>query len=323
MMPDPPPVAGTKRPHSHSTTAPSGLGKERRIHHALHHVQRIPKAIEPAPQNPIYAQGQLLKSISAALVMAGFDSVLPTALEFFRSHVEEYMLHFLSYARTSMHNNRRTTPTALDFAQALANMPNAHTARLLVPQLALDVPEDISYPSIPEPEPDPPDAPDFSKLLEPLIEQQPPAWAPRHFPPLPPKHSWKETAVYPERERDARKMREKATEEGVLAEQALRKLAASAKASALNAEKHRHNALRGEGKLREPARNGVRGPARAHEDTFAEMMKEIGANDDAMDLAEDEAQTRTGMDLGMPEGVVVNHDMRHWRRSGQRRGMHA
>jgi hypothetical protein len=30
-----------------------------------------------------------LRSISAALTMVGFDSVKPTALEMFRSHVEE------------------------------------------------------------------------------------------------------------------------------------------------------------------------------------------------------------------------------------------
>ena len=357
---------GTKRPHSSTTESTStGPIKKRRIHHALRHVQQIPKDIEPAPQDPIFAQGQLLKSISAALVMAGYDSVLPTALEMFRSHVEEYMLKFLSYTRTSMHNNRRTTPTALDFASSLANMPSSHLPQLLLPQLALDVPEDISYPSIPEPEPAPAPTNDFSKLLEPLIEHNPPAWVPRHFPQLPPKHAWKETPVFPEREKDSRKLREKATEEGVLAEQALRKLAAAAKTSAINAEKHRNNALRGEGKARDPARSGGRAGVRVHEDTFAEMLKDVGGGDEATELASDEAETRTGVDLSMPEGkhpispnvsvslrllrrqgqrqtcrhttalfrdtclpstfagVVVNHEMSHWRRPGQRRGMRA
>ena len=282
---------GTKRPHSSTSESTStGPVKKRRIHHALRHVQQIPKDIEPAPQDPIFAQGQLLKSISAALVMAGYDSVLPTALEMFRSHVEEYMLKFLAYTRTSMHNNRRTTPTALDFASSLANMPSSHLPQLLLPQLALDVPEDISYPSIPEPEPAPAPTNDFSKLLEPLIEHSPPAWVPRHFPQLPPKHAWKETPVFPEREKDSRKLREKATEEGVLAEQALRKLAAAAKTSAINAEKHRNNALRGEGKARDPARSGGRAGVRVHEDTFAEMLKDVGGGDEATELASDEAE---------------------------------
>ncbi|KAI5367484.1 Putative bromodomain associated domain, histone-fold, transcription factor TFIID, subunit 8 [Septoria linicola] len=325
MMPDPPPVAGTKRPLEPSTTsnAPHGPAKRQRVHHVLQHVQQIPNHIEPAPQAPIYAQGQLMKSISAALVMAGFDSVRPTALESFRAHVEEYMLHFLSHARTSMLNNRRTTPTALDFAKALAEMPNTQNASMLIPQVVLDVPDDISTPTISLQRPEPLEPLDFSRLLKPLMEQHPPAWVPSHFPKLPPQHSWKETAVFPERERDARKMREKATEEGVLAEQALRKLAAAAKTSAMNAEKNRNNVLRGEGKLRGPAKAGTRNGARAHEDTFADMLKELGGGDEAMDLASDEAEARTGMDLGMPEGVVVNHDMSHWRRPGQRGGMRA
>lgn len=326
-MPESTSPAGTKRPHP-STTAtatasasPEHSTKRRRIiHHALKHVQHIPQDIEPAPQDPVFAQGQLLKSISAALVMVGYDAVLPTALEMFRSHVEEYMLKFLSHTRTSMHNNRRTIPTALDFSQSLANMPSSHLPQLLLPQLALDVPEDISYPSIPEPDPAPPKMDDFSKLLEPLIEQHPPAWMPRHFPPLPPKHSWKETAVFPQRETDSRKLREKATEEGVLAEQALRRLAAAAKSSAAHAEKNRHNALRGEGKVRNPSRPGGRAAARKHEDTFAEMLREEGGGDEAAELASDAADTRTGVDLSMPEGVVVNHHNAYWRRPGQRRG---
>lgn len=59
------------------------------VHRCLQHVQQIPEAVEPAPQDPEYAEGQLLKSITAALTLAGFDSVKPTALEMFRAHAEE------------------------------------------------------------------------------------------------------------------------------------------------------------------------------------------------------------------------------------------
>lgn len=316
MATDSTPVAGTKRPHDASDDAPH---KKRRVHHELQHVQQRPKDIEPAPQDAVFVQGQILKSISSALAMAGYDSVKPTALEMFRAQVEEYMLQFLKHARTSMHASRRTKPTALDFASALAHTPNTHTASLLKSQLGLQLPEDISYPSIPEPDAAPPPAPDFSTLLQPLIEQRPPRWIPSHFPALPPQHAWKQTPVFPEREKNARRMREKATQEGMLAEQALRRLAAAAKSSAMHAEKRRSSVLSGEGKMREPTRAQKRG-SKAHEDTFADVLREIGGTDEAMEV--DEATNiRDGMDLGMPEGVMVNYDLSHWRR--QQRGLRA
>lgn len=79
-------ATGMKRPHpdaqSHGT---------RMVRRKLHHVQHRPQYVEAASQDPVFVQGQLLRSISAALVMAGFDSVKPTALEMFRSHTEECM----------------------------------------------------------------------------------------------------------------------------------------------------------------------------------------------------------------------------------------
>lgn len=75
---------------SNSSTGPErSPGKKHTVHHQLHHVQQLPGAVEPAPQDPEFAEGQLLKSITAALTLAGFDSVKPTALEMFRAHVEE------------------------------------------------------------------------------------------------------------------------------------------------------------------------------------------------------------------------------------------
>lgn len=62
------------------------LPRKKRI---VAHVQRMPPHTEPAAQVAEFAQGQLLRSITAALTMAGFDSVKPTALEMFRSQVEE------------------------------------------------------------------------------------------------------------------------------------------------------------------------------------------------------------------------------------------
>lgn len=293
--------------------------KKQKVHHQLHHIQKRPAHVEPAPQDPFFAQGQLLKSITAGLTMAGFDSVEGRTLEMFRAQVEEYMLHFLKHARTSMQGSRRATPTPLDFAFALAQMPTSSTASLLKPQLDIKFPEDISFPSISEPAPAPPAAPDFSALLEPLIDRAQPSYIPKHFPARPPNHAWRHTDVYPQREKDPKKMREQATQEGMLAEQALRKLAAAAKTSAMNAEKRRNSVLSGEGKARGPAKHKRR--VRVHEDTFADVLKEIGGLDEAADLGLDgkAEANENGMDLGMPEGIAVNHDMGHWRKGTSRR----
>lgn len=82
---------GTKRPHSDSTSDAQPL-KKRKVRRTLHHVQKKPQHVEPASQDPVFIQGQLLRNISAALVNVGFDSVKPTALEMFRSSAEECML---------------------------------------------------------------------------------------------------------------------------------------------------------------------------------------------------------------------------------------
>ncbi|KAK5168064.1 uncharacterized protein LTR77_006632 [Saxophila tyrrhenica] len=325
-MADTTPHRGTKRPHHDQNPHTT-----RTVRRKLYHVQSKPQHVEPASQAPVFAQGQLLRSISAALATAGFDSVKPSALEMFRSHTEEYMLNFLHDVRASMATSRRSKGTALDFASALAHTPNTSSASLLAPQLRFMVPESISFPSIPEPGPPPPPPQDFSSLLAPLVETQAPNYIPRHFPNLPPQHAWRHTDVYPERERDARKMREKATEEGIMAEQALRKLAAAAKAGAAKAEKRRLNTLSGPGRrVRDAGRNGkdrrrTQRESPADEDMFGDMMKELGGGVDqdetqAMELGLDGTNDlkEQGLDVGMPEGLVINSDMAGWRRGGRK-----
>jgi hypothetical protein len=57
-------------------------------------------------------------------------------------------------------------------------------------------------------------------------------FTPSALPPLPSAHTYKDTAVFANRETDSRKIRELATEEGKLGEQALRKLAGAVKIDA-------------------------------------------------------------------------------------------
>jgi hypothetical protein len=91
------PGMATNSPQMGSQSSASSPGKQI-VRRRLQHVQQIPEAVEPAPQDPVYAEGQLLKSIGAALTLAGFDSVKPTALEMFRAHAEE--CEYMSQART-------------------------------------------------------------------------------------------------------------------------------------------------------------------------------------------------------------------------------
>lgn len=57
--------------------------------HSLSHIQQLPAQTEPAPQDEVFVQSQLLRSICTALAVVGYDSVKPSALEMFRAQVEE------------------------------------------------------------------------------------------------------------------------------------------------------------------------------------------------------------------------------------------
>jgi hypothetical protein len=233
------------------------------------------------------------------------------------------MLDLLGHVRHSMHDQRRAKPTAFDYAMSLAKVHNAAAASSLLPQLGLQIPDALAFPAAPEHTPSMPAVPDLSKLLDPLMTKQPPSYIPKHFPALPPRHAWESTDVFAEREKDARKMREKATEEGMMAEQALRKLAAAAKAGAMKAERRRSEKIAAQGTTSRGNARG-RGRARAKEDTFADVLKDLGDTDEAVELGVDgtDEQIQEGMDLGMPEGVIVNHNMAHWRKGGHRQSLH-
>jgi hypothetical protein len=144
------------------------------------------------------------------------------------------MLKFLSIVRMSMYAARRTCPIAPDFERAIASLD--------VPDLSdqlrayqIDSP-DANLPLLPTPPPDdvfhtsaviPP------SLLGPELESQDALHKfhrnPKFLPPLPPSHTYKRTPFVPPRENDSRRIRELATEEGKLGEQALRKLAGAVK----------------------------------------------------------------------------------------------
>ncbi|MCJ1323062.1 hypothetical protein MMC15_008413 [Xylographa vitiligo] len=171
-------------------------------------------------------QSLLSSSIVRVLEAVGFHEANPVAVESFKAEVEEYMVHFLASVRRSMLSSRRVQAIPQDFLYAL----NAHqlTLRSLVPHLSPPVPAwkpEIALASESNQE-----AEDhkhhhlLAKLLDSPSNKTSTTYIPPHFPILPSKHTYKFEEVFTVRETDPRRVRERATEEGRLGEEALRKL---------------------------------------------------------------------------------------------------
>ena len=205
----------------------------------LHRQQRL----NTLWQDQEAAQSMLTRSIGLALHAVGFEVADPVAIESFRCDVEECMrsfssllavlqianlldmAHYLADVRQCMLACRRTQPLPQDFLQAL------HTHQLSLRSLLphLDPPvapsqSQFSFDSAPIDN----DEQQQLKFLGPLLngtqEQKAKKFVPKHFPDLPSTHTYKATPEFPEREQDPRKVRERATEEGRLGEEALRRL---------------------------------------------------------------------------------------------------
>lgn len=136
------------------------------------------------------------------------------------------MLKLFSYVTESMRASRRTQPTAQDFEFAMRGM--GLTSRHLTPHLA--PPLDLSilqfeYP-LPEEIAPLPETPAIllGSELSGISDKQAKNYIPASFPAFPSKHTYKSTISIPERERDARKIREQATAASRNAEEALRRL---------------------------------------------------------------------------------------------------
>ncbi|KAG9565494.1 hypothetical protein KCU71_g1447, partial [Aureobasidium melanogenum] len=277
--------------------------------HQLSHIQQLPPATEPAPQDEAFVQAQLLRSICTALTIVGYESVKPSALEMFRAEVDEYMTNFLSTVKDSMRASRRTTAIPQDFIFALAEagLESHH----LDPHLDLGLPDDIANPTILPPRPDEAPPPELAPMLGPELvtpAAQQYAYIPSHFPPLPSRHAWQSTALFTQREQDPRRIRERATDEGVQAEHALRKLTTANKA-----------------RSRQPIVD------KAKDMLWQETISDLQEGDDELlpttqdadgdirldgfsnDYGSDKAASMADLIRG-GGGLMVNHDRNHWRR---------
>lgn len=130
------------------------------------------------------------------------------------------MTHFLAEVRQSMLSSRRIQAIPQDFLQSL------HTHQLslssLIPHLDPPVSSSRSQFSLDEKE----EQHELSFSGPPLIgisDAQSRPYIPQHFPAFPSTHTYKVTPEISERERDPRKIRELAMEEGRVGEEALRR----------------------------------------------------------------------------------------------------
>ncbi|OAP65542.1 hypothetical protein AYL99_01514 [Fonsecaea erecta] len=150
--------------------------------------------------------------------------------------MDEFVLQFLSKVRRSMLAARRTCPIATDFETAIDVLDIPRPDDQLAPY---QTEPPINPPLLPTPPPED----EFHNPLELPASYLGPGLdshgelkrfleATRGLPELPSAHTYRGTPVYPDRPVDIRKMRELATQEGKLGEQALRKLAGAVKLDA-------------------------------------------------------------------------------------------
>lgn len=218
----------------------------------------------------------------------------------------------MSTVTMSMLASRRVTPIPDDFAAALDR------ERLSLSELEFYirplVPPSMAQPPLRPSTPEEPAQPTLTPLLGPILsgehEKSMKKFIPKKFPSFPSKHSYKFTPDFTECDRDPRKIRERATEEGRLGEEALRRL----------------NTAAGGGRLIEVGRagkEGSKGSRRAQQlAQWAHVMQEATkAAGGSRPLPED-----SGVDVSYGEAIrdvpvhlvgPVNYEMRYWRKVPQ------
>ncbi|KAJ9244561.1 transcriptional regulator family: Bromodomain transcription factor [Paecilomyces variotii] len=219
-----------------SSSAPgdSDQAVSKRIKRHYHHHHRLqypvaPELPEPAITDEVSVDHLLNRSIGQVLREVGFDLADPVALDGFRNAAEEYILRFAAYVRQSMLSSRRLQPIPPDFEHALRqsfvsvddlspylkSLPAVEPVRTLLPS---PPPEEDAFTALPS----------LGPALSGEEDRVRSAYIPKHFPEFPSKHTYRHTPVFTDREHDPRKIRERATEDGRLGEEALRKLARAA-----------------------------------------------------------------------------------------------
>jgi Transcription factor TFIID complex subunit 8 C-term len=207
---------------------------------------------------------------------------------------------------------RRTAPIATDFESAFQAVQVPTPEDQLPPWLRPKAPAPLYL--LPTPPPD--EFFNTHELPESILgsdltgkeQKRREPHIPPGFPAFPSQHTFKGTAILPPREKDPRRIRELATEEGRLGEQALRKLA---------------GAVRGEGKLDLSieadglAAEAHRGEQRKGEETMEGMFEQT-----MKELAKTEKRVGPGSGMngeGFEVAPIVNCERKFWMPDTSRR----
>jgi transcription initiation factor TFIID subunit 8 len=305
------------------------------VHHSVSHQQQLGADALSRSDDAAFYDAQLERAIALALVAVGYDRATPEALESFRGEVEQCtqsswsftklnsstndssdMLRFLTLTRSAMESSRRSQPIPQDWIYALAHLGVKSSD--LSPHINLPLAPEITQPPLSrydDDDDDNPPLPAADSILGPqltgLAFRQ--KYVPAHLPPIPSLHTWRHTAIYPKREEDARKIRELATAEGVMAEKAMRKLMASG-AHAKTSHKDRRSPkdqLVWEEAMKEVLR--LDEEQRLREEAAAAVELAADGFHDGANIETSEAQP------DIDSTMLVNYEERFWRPTGQKR----
>ena len=216
----------------------------------------------------------------------------------------EVMRNFLAYAKASMFSGRRNQAIPYDFDFALNC--NRFTLRCLLPHL--DTPVDPTRSSLPlildsaSADQDEQLMTRFHTFMNDNTQARLP-YAPRILPVLPSSHTFKASISFMPRERDPKRIRELATEEARMGEEALRRLVL---------ERGRPQGIE-----LEKTKNNTRSKQQQRRKMWQETMQAIAAEK----LGDTEMLEDTTFKVDMT-GVPVNGDRVNWRKLLRRSEQH-
>lgn len=233
------------------------------------------------------------------------------------------MRGFLSDVRTSMSSARRTSPVPHDWVYALTSA-GINGSSSLEPHLDTgEIPTSVLQPNLTPPDPPEKPPPDLEGLLGAELSgraaKESKNYIPSHFPAFPALHTWKNTPVYTQRENDPRKIREKATEEGIQAEQSLRKLMAAQKAGMQGdkaRKQRRSKRMKQSDSFWKTAMEDFL-EREEQEETERKVYNDGFDDDEFEDNRDTQPKTEPRKKVNLDEGVHVNYDRKFWRRSAR------
>jgi transcription initiation factor TFIID subunit 8 len=217
---------------------------------------------------------------------------------------------------------RRTETVAHDWIYALTSSGYKGSAPLDQHFDTGAIPPSLLQPYFEPPAPPEAPPPETESLLGPGLsgkaDKDTRAYIPKHFPAFPSKHTYKATPVFTNRENDPRKIREKATEGGVLAEQSLRKLMAAQKAGIQKqnvGKRKRSRRMKESDKLWQDAMTDLLDEEREREKDEERRQAQMDEDDDWGMTDVPVPQPTVDRNVNLEEGVHVNYEQKYWRKS--------